>query len=202
MAINIKPENRGKFTAAAKKPGKGVQEYASQILANKENYSPTLVKRANFAHNAASWKHEQGGLVKYPEGGDVIGPKYWSYRDPRKDTTIENIAEMVPIPFVSMPLTVNDWMDATRRVVNYPNQNNITDFASETLNFLPGAKLLRFKGAEPVFRNTLAGIYNTVKDVNNVKEGFIPESTGKRISHKYAKGGLVKYNPGGEVVDH
>ena len=51
-SIHIKPENRGKFTAAAKRVGKSVQEYASQILANKENYSPTLVKRANFARNA------------------------------------------------------------------------------------------------------------------------------------------------------
>lgn len=27
------------------------------------HYSPTQVKRANFARNAASWKHQQGGLV-------------------------------------------------------------------------------------------------------------------------------------------
>lgn len=49
-SIHIKPENRGKFTAAAKRVGKSVQEYASQILANKDHYSSTLVKRANFAH--------------------------------------------------------------------------------------------------------------------------------------------------------
>lgn len=51
-SIHIKPENRGKFTAAAKRVGKSVQEYASQILANKDHYSSTLVKRANFARNA------------------------------------------------------------------------------------------------------------------------------------------------------
>jgi len=49
--IHIKPENKGKFTAYAKSHGKGVQEMASTILANKENYSPTIVKRANFARN-------------------------------------------------------------------------------------------------------------------------------------------------------
>ena len=39
--INIKPENKGKFTAKAKGKGKGVQEYASQVLANKDAYPPS-----------------------------------------------------------------------------------------------------------------------------------------------------------------
>jgi hypothetical protein len=55
--IHIKPENKGKFTAYAKSHGKGVQEMASHIMANKENYSPTIVKRANFAKNAKKFKH-------------------------------------------------------------------------------------------------------------------------------------------------
>jgi hypothetical protein len=54
--INIKPENKGKFTASAKKAGMSVQGYANKIMANKEKYSSTLVKRANFAKNAAKWK--------------------------------------------------------------------------------------------------------------------------------------------------
>jgi hypothetical protein len=59
--IYIKPENRGKFTASANRAGMGVQEFASHVLANKDNYSSTQVKRANFAHNAAGWKHATGG---------------------------------------------------------------------------------------------------------------------------------------------
>lgn len=59
--IKIKKSNVGKFTAAAKKRGMGVQEFANKVMANKENYSPTLVKRANFAKNAAKWKKETGG---------------------------------------------------------------------------------------------------------------------------------------------
>ena len=53
--IHIRPENRGKFTASAKRAGKGVQEYARHILANKEDYSTTQIRRANFARNAAKW---------------------------------------------------------------------------------------------------------------------------------------------------
>lgn len=62
--INIKKKNRGKFTASAKRAGMGVQEYARHILANKDKYSSTLVKRANFAKNAAGWKHALGGYIK------------------------------------------------------------------------------------------------------------------------------------------
>lgn len=60
--IHIKPENKGKFTASADRAGMGVQEYARHILANKDDYSSTLVKRANFARNAAKWK-AMGGEV-------------------------------------------------------------------------------------------------------------------------------------------
>ena len=62
--INIKKKNRGKFTESANRAGMGVQEYARHILANKDKYSSTLVKRANFARNAASWKHAKGGPIK------------------------------------------------------------------------------------------------------------------------------------------
>ena len=58
--IHIKPSKRGTFTAAAKKHGKSVQAFASQVLAHKENYSPAMVKKANFARNAAKW-HADGG---------------------------------------------------------------------------------------------------------------------------------------------
>ena len=58
--IYIKPSKRGTFTAAATKRGLGVQEFASRVLANKENYSPAMIKKANFARNASKW-HAFGG---------------------------------------------------------------------------------------------------------------------------------------------
>ena len=59
--IYIKPSKRGTFTAAAKQRGLGVQEFASKVLANKENYSSSMVKKANFAKNASKWHHAYGG---------------------------------------------------------------------------------------------------------------------------------------------
>ena len=60
--IYIKPSKRGTFTAATKH-GMGVQEFASKVLANKEDYSPAMVKKANFAKNASRWKKEYGGTI-------------------------------------------------------------------------------------------------------------------------------------------
>ena len=58
--IHIDPKNKGAFTREAKRRGMGVQEFANKVMANKEDYSPLLVKRANFAKNAAKW--EDGGM--------------------------------------------------------------------------------------------------------------------------------------------
>lgn len=59
--IHIKKSHRGLFTKEAKEHGMGVQEFASHVLANKDMYSPEVVKRANFARNA----------TKFALGGDV-----------------------------------------------------------------------------------------------------------------------------------
>ena len=53
--IYIKPSKRGTFTAAATKHGMSVQEFANKVLANKDNYSAAMVKKANFAKNASKW---------------------------------------------------------------------------------------------------------------------------------------------------
>jgi hypothetical protein len=54
-SIHIAPSKKGTFTAVASKHGMGVQEFASKVLRNKEDYSPSLVKKANFARNASKW---------------------------------------------------------------------------------------------------------------------------------------------------
>lgn len=69
-AIHIDKNKRGTFTAAASRHGKSVQEFASQVLANPENYSPAMRKKANFARNAAKW-HSKGGHL-FPLGGEYL----------------------------------------------------------------------------------------------------------------------------------
>ena len=75
--IHIKPSKKGTFTAAAKKHGKSVQSFASQVLANKEDYSPAMVKKANFARNSAKW-HSFGGDLNtngadFSNGQTIVG---------------------------------------------------------------------------------------------------------------------------------
>jgi hypothetical protein len=54
--IKIAPSKKGTFTAAAKKSGMSVQQKASSVLSD-PSASPTMKKKANFARNAARWKH-------------------------------------------------------------------------------------------------------------------------------------------------
>lgn len=62
--IHIKKSHRGLFTKEAKEHGMGVQEFASHVLANKDKYSPEVVKRANFAANFGGHKYNDGGYLE------------------------------------------------------------------------------------------------------------------------------------------
>jgi hypothetical protein len=68
--IHIDPSKKGTFKAQATRMNMGVQEAASHILANKDDYSSAMVKKANFARNASKWKHAEGGSTG--EGDEVI----------------------------------------------------------------------------------------------------------------------------------
>lgn len=72
--IHIKKSKEGTFTAAAKKHHMGVQEFANRVLANPDNYSSAMRKKANFARNASHW-NAYGGYLDipnlYPLGGDL-----------------------------------------------------------------------------------------------------------------------------------
>ena len=78
--IHIKKKNRGKFTESAKRAGMGTQEYARHILANKDDYSSTQVKRAAFAKGIGGsqikkHEHENGGILKALDYANYITKK-------------------------------------------------------------------------------------------------------------------------------
>ena len=79
--IYIDPSKRGTFTSAAKRHGMGVQEFASRVLSNKDDYSSAMVRKANFARNAAKW-HGNGGDLDDNDPKDPYNSKdgwfrYW-----------------------------------------------------------------------------------------------------------------------------
>jgi hypothetical protein len=63
--IHIDPSKKGTFKAQATRMNMGVQEAASHILANKDDYSSAMVKKANFARNFAK---EEGGVAQGDKG--------------------------------------------------------------------------------------------------------------------------------------
>lgn len=70
--IHIKPSKRGTFTAAAKRRGLGVQEFASKVLANKDRYSSAMVKKANFARNFGGHRKDEGGENNTVTTNDIV----------------------------------------------------------------------------------------------------------------------------------
>lgn len=73
--IHIDPKKKGTFTAAADRNGMGVQAFARHVMANKEDYTPAMRKKANFALNASKWKHGFGGDMS-TNGGDFSNGYY------------------------------------------------------------------------------------------------------------------------------
>lgn len=76
-SIHIAKNKRGTFKAQASRMGMSTQQAASHILANKDNYSPAMVKKAVFAHNFA---HAYGGKM-YDDGG-VTSSNGWYHVNP------------------------------------------------------------------------------------------------------------------------
>lgn len=65
--IHIKKANRGKFTDYC-----GGKVTSECIARGKQSPNPAIRKRATFAANVRSWKHQDGGTLKYQPGGNLI----------------------------------------------------------------------------------------------------------------------------------
>lgn len=65
--IHIKKANKGKFTDYKERTGKTTEE----ALHSKD---PHVRQMANFARNAAKWKHGDGGRIKRMGTGDIVSP--------------------------------------------------------------------------------------------------------------------------------
>ena len=135
--IHIKSSKKGTFTAAAKERGKSVQEFASQVLANKENYSPAMVKKANFARNASKWKHGDGGSIKKKTFEDW----YKTIPADRNDTTSYNL----------------------RRAYELAPYNELEAWRTSSIKDLKRGK----NHLKSVYRNPDTGVYEFMKSKNH-----------------------------------
>lgn len=116
--IHIKPSKRGTFTAAAKRHGKSVQSFASQVLANKENYSPAMVKKANFARNAAKWHSFGGDLLThgadFANGQIIVGNGGTHEENPMEGVPMGMDAEGNPNLVEQGEVIFNDYVFSNR----------------------------------------------------------------------------------------
>ena len=170
--IYIKPNKRGTFTAAATKHGMSVQGFASKVLANKEDYSPAMVKKANFARNASRWKKEYGGdknvlpeLIVTPRSG------YNKIYDASGINKRKKIAQDVLqiLPFSGF---VNDVLGFTNPINAGGAVKSVTSYgaAKARLPFLsiPG---IAFNGALGL-PDLIQDVQTLYKDIKTPKEEF------------------------------
>ena len=116
--IHIKPSKRGTFTAAAKRHGKSVQSFASQVLANKEDYSPAMVKKANFTRNASKW-HSFGGNLNtngadFSNGQIIVGNGGTHEENPMEGVPMGMDAEGNPNLVEQGEVIFNDYVFSNR----------------------------------------------------------------------------------------
>jgi len=136
--IEIKPENKGKFTAWAKARGMSVQEAARKVMSNKDRYPPSIVKMANFAKNAAKFKKQEGGGTGYTEG---VRQREGSYNAPNRKYTLDPRFKQQG---GSSP-AVNQFgnTDAEQNIINQNNASKEQQFPTQYQNWRNAQNLKR-----------------------------------------------------------
>ncbi len=197
--INIKPENKGKFTAYAKSHGKGVQEMARQIMANKEDYSSTIVKRANFARNAAKFKHQYGGDLVPRDATTMVKPiaKTMFGAKPNVDPfvgemTVRKLAENNPKLLPSWADPKRSWLGDESKFIDdagnlaakplYKNKSKKPSFQWGTEDeqalldsFNPGATRVDLVGDPSTSASILGTFLPDIMNLQDLKRMPIPE---------------------------
>lgn len=176
--IHIKPSKRGTFTAAAKKHGKGVQEFACQVLANKENYSSAMVKKANFARNASKW-HDDGGRLLAE--GDYLDKSDWmtsvgDQKSQNQNSWLESLGLFAPA-LANTGLAISDAF-STPEEVSYDRMD------------LSPYMIRRRLPYEPIDREYMANKYRaqanaTARNIINTSAGNPASARAALVAHNY-----------------
>lgn len=116
--IHIKKENRGKFTAAAKRAGKSVQEYATDVL-NDPNATRLQKRRAQFAKNAKKFHHEDGGILFEQKGGRALATGIKSNKAKDLQLTIDETEKDNTPTSVDLPDKADDYSWTKSKVEQY-----------------------------------------------------------------------------------
>ena len=166
--IHIKPENRGKFTAYKKRTGKTTAE----ALHSK---NPHVRQMANFARNAAKWKHK-GRKKKHGDGGELSGYTYPQYPDggKLKRPYANPIAESTGVAPSLTPMNLITGLDAIKdkETRDYIETNQVRIFDPNSQAGKEERRLLanaHFKYGNPTIRHRdreRASYYPNLNQIN------------------------------------
>jgi hypothetical protein len=177
--IHLDPAKKGTFKAQATRMNMSVQEAASHILANKEEYSPTMVKKANFAKNFAK---EQGGYI-FADGGEADGVMALTQINAMMDR-LSNLRK-----FISQDTDLDPWISDKLSVMNH-SATAINDYMQYGEEGQPEEMMEMAQGG---------GIPERYKNMGFTKVGVKKESTrpGKKWMVLAKKGDQYKVVHGG-----
>ena len=194
--IHIKPSKRGTFTAAAKRHGKSVQAFASQVLANKEDYSPAMVKKANFAKNASKWHHAFGGNLStngadWDNGVIMIGNGGTHEENPMEGVQLGVDPQGIPNLVEEGEVVFNDYVFSNRLMadgkllesVNLPKSYDNHSFAAIA------EKLSKESEERPNDPISQRGLIDSMMKLQQAQETVRQKKQDSQEGKKYAYGG-------------
>ena len=197
--IHIKPSKRGTFTAAAKKHNMGVQEFASRVLANPDNYSPAMRKKANFARNARKFKHAYGGSLKRSDNFNN-GVTTISNGDSHENNPFEGVQmgidpEGNPNLVEEGEVVYNDYVFSDRLTVPKDIRKKYK-LGKKNITFAEAAKKMQKESEErpndPISKNGLESLYTMLADYQEIERDKQMKNT---KGNKYANGSFLRYAP-------
>ena len=189
--IFIKPSKRGTFTAAAKKRGMGVQEFASKVLANKEDYSPAMVKKANFARNASKWKHADGGEL-FTNGVTIIGNGGTHESNPYEGVQMGIDPQGIPNLVEEGEVVFNGYVFSNRLIVPDAVREKYKLRGNKELTFADAAKQVQKESKErPNDPISKRGLMSAMSRLQQEQEAVREEKQASQEGIQYAKGGKL-----------
>ena len=192
--IHIKPSKRGTFTAAATKHGMGVQAFANRVLANKENYSPAMVKKANFARNAAKL-HADGGFLThggiFNNGVTIIGNGDSHENNPYEGVQMGVDPQGVPNLVEENEVIWNDYVFSDRLKISKEIRSKYKMRKSKEMSFADMAKKLSKESEErsndPISKR---GLEASLTQLAMEQEGLKMKKDKKTKGNKFEYGGF------------
>ena len=199
--IYIKPSKRGTFTKEAKSRGLGVQEFASKVLANPDDYSEAMRKKAQFAKNTSKWKHADGGPLfnEFSNGLVIISNGGTHEENPNEGIQVGIDPQGIPNLVEEGEVIFNDYVFSNRlfadggllESVNLPKSYDGYSFAAIAEKL---GKESEERPNDPISKRGLMSSMTRLQQAQEIMRQ-------KKESNKFAHGGKVnKFETRGQMV--